>query len=314
MSETVAILGAGAWGTALAAHLARASGAAAVKLWARDAGQSSVMEGSRENARYLPGVKLPPGVSVLSDLGRAVDGASLLVLATPIGALVDLVEKLRSNTDAPLVWVGKGFVATADAAGVTLAHQRIAPLWRSQVGVISGPSFAEEVARRLRGETFRAYVSDDLIGIEVGGAIKNVLAIAAGLSDGLGFGHNARAALITRGIAETARLSAALGGDPTTLMGLAGLGDLVLTCTGDLSRNRRVGLALAGGQTLPGILAALGHVAEGVAAARAATVLARHHGLEMPITEAVYRVLYEELPVRRAVETLLAREPKSESP
>ena len=144
-------------------------------------------------------------------------------------------------------------------------------------------------------------------------AIKNVLAIAAGLSDGLGFGHNARAALITRGIAETARLSAALGGDATTLMGLAGLGDLVLTCTGDLSRNRRVGLALARGETLSGILAALGHVAEGVAAARAATALARHHGLEMPITEGVYRVLYEELPVRRAVEALLAREPKSES-
>jgi glycerol-3-phosphate dehydrogenase (NAD(P)+) len=333
MSETVAILGAGAWGTALAAHLARASGAAAVKLWARDARQSSAMEGSRENARYLPGVKLPPGVSVLSDLSRAVDGASLLVLATPIGALVDLVEKLRSNIDVPLVWVGKGFVATADAAGVTLAHQRIAPLWRSQVGVISGPSFAEEVARglptavsvaatdrtlaedvarRLRGETFRAYVSDDLIGIEVGGAIKNVLAIAAGASDGLGFGNNARAALITRGLAETGRLSIALGGRRETLMGLAGLGDLVLTCTGDLSRNRRVGLALAAGKRLDAITAGLGHVAEGIAAARAAHTLASSLDVEMPICAAVYRVLYENLSPRRAVEALLAREPGPE--
>src|SRR5213079_3195200 len=148
-----------------------------------------------------------------------------------------------------------------------------------------------ELADLLRGGTLRSYDSDDVAGVEVGGAIKNVLAIAAGLSDGLGFGHNARAALITRGLAETARLSAALGGDATTLMGLAGLGDLVLTCTGDLSRNRRVGLELARGRTLAQALAALGHVAEGVAAARAARILSRHHGIEMPIVDAVYRVL-----------------------
>jgi len=332
MSDTVAILGAGAWGTALAAHLGRASRTTAVRLWARDASQSSAIESSRENARYLPGVRLPPSVSVLGDLRRAVDGASLVVVATPIGALVDLVEKLRSSVDAPLMWVGKGFVA-ADAAGVALAHQRVAPLWRSPVGVISGPSFAEEVARglptavsvaatertlaedvarRLRGETFRAYVSDDLIGIEVGGAIKNVLAIAAGASDGLGFGNNARAALVTRGLAETGRLSIALGGRRETLMGLAGLGDLVLTCTGDLSRNRRVGLALAAGERLDAITAGLGHVAEGIAAARAAHTLASSLDVEMPICAAVYRVLYESLAPRRAVEELLAREPGPE--
>ncbi len=261
------------------------------------------------------------------------DGASLVVVATPIGALVDLVEKLRSSVDAPLMWVGKGFVATADGSGVALAHQRIASLWRSPVGVISGPSFAEEVARglptavsvaatertlaedvarRLRGEAFRAYVSDDLIGIEVGGAIKNVLAIAAGASDGLGFGNNARAALVTRGLAETGRLSIALGGKRETLMGLAGLGDLVLTCTGDLSRNRRVGLALAAGQRLDVITAGLGHVAEGIAAARAAHTLASSLDVEMPICAAVYRVLYESLSPRRAVEALLAREPGPE--
>jgi len=333
MSDTVAILGAGAWGTALAAHLGRASSTTTIRLWARDAMQAGVIESSRENARYLPGVKLPPSVSVLSDLQGAVDGASLVVVATPVGALVDIVERLRAKVDAPLIWAGKGFVAADDAGGVALAHQRIAPLWRSQVGVISGPSFAEEVARglptavsvaatertlaenvarRLRGETFRAYVSDDLIGIEVGGAIKNVLAIAAGASDGLGFGNNARAALITRGLAETGRLSIALGGRRETLMGLAGLGDLVLTCTGDLSRNRRVGLALAAGKRLDAITAGLGHVAEGIAAARASHTLASSLDVEMPICAAVYCVLYENLSPRRAVEALLAREPGPE--
>jgi glycerol-3-phosphate dehydrogenase (NAD(P)+) len=199
--------------------------------------------------------------------------------------------------------------------------------------VISGPSFAEEVARGLptavavaatdadlaqrvasllRADTMRAYESDDLAGVEVGGAVKNVLAIAAGASDGLGFGHNARAALITRGLAETGRLSTALGGRRETLMGLAGLGDLVLTCTGDLSRNRRVGLALAQGKPLPTILAELGHVAEGVGAASAVRALARHHGVEMPICDAVYRVLHENLAPKHAVETLLKREPRAE--
>jgi glycerol-3-phosphate dehydrogenase (NAD(P)+) len=199
--------------------------------------------------------------------------------------------------------------------------------------VISGPSFAEEVARGLptavavaattpalaadvagllRADTLRAYESGDIAGVEVGGAVKNVLAIAAGASDGLAFGHNARAALITRGLAETGRLSAALGGARETLMGLAGLGDLVLTCTGDLSRNRRVGLGLARGLSLATILSELGHVAEGVSAATAVRMLAQHHGVEMPICDAVYRVLYEALPPQHAVEALLRREPRPE--
>jgi glycerol-3-phosphate dehydrogenase (NAD(P)+) len=199
---------------------------------------------------------------------------------------------------------------------------------------VSGPSFAEEVARGLptavvvaatepplaaelaallRGDAMRAYESDDFPGVEVGGAVKNVLAIAAGVSDGLAFGHNARAALVTRGLAETGRLSAALGGRRETLMGLAGLGDLVLTCTGDLSRNRRVGLALARGQPLPQILAELGHVAEGVSAARAVRRLAECHGLDMPIADAVHRVLYEGLAPRDAMQALLRREPRPES-
>ena len=173
-------------------------------------------------------------------------------------------------------------------------------------------AFAERLARRLRGDSLRAYVSDDMTGVEVGGAVKNVLAIAAGASDGLGFGHNARAALITRGLAETGRLSAALGGKRETLMGLAGLGDLVLTCTGDLSRNRRVGLGLARGDALADVLGKLGHVAEGVAAAKAVHALCASLGIDMPIASAVYRVLYENLSPRRAVAALLAREPSRE--
>ena len=224
-------------------------------------------------------------------------------MATPVAALSDVADTLAAaGVRAPLVWLSKGFLVVAPTAefpaGAALAHQWLAPRWPAPVGVISGPSFAEEVARGLptavavaatsrslaadvahllHAGTLRAYESDDIAGVEIGGAVKNVLAIAAGASDGLGFGHNARAALITRGLAETGRLSAAMGGRRETLMGLAGLGDLVLTCTGDLSRNRRVGLALAQGRSLADILRELGHVAEGVTAAAAVRSLARHH-------------------------------------
>lgn len=331
--DTVAILGAGAWGTALAVHLAQTRSATSIRLWARDAHHVRALTTTRENARYLPGVALPSAVTVGADLKEILAGASLLLVATPIGALIEVVLAARGATAIPLFWLGKGFVATPDAPGVALAHRVVAPLWPAPIGVVSGPSFAEEVARgvptavtvaatdtraaeevarRLRGEMLRAYVCDDLTGVEVGGAVKNVLAIGAGASDGLGFGHNARAALITRGLAETGRLSAALGGKRETLMGLAGLGDLVLTCTSDLSRNRRVGLGLARGQPLSAILSALGHVAEGVAAARDVHALSGALGVDMPICDAVYRVLYEDLPPRRAVEALLAREPGPE--
>jgi len=333
MSDTVAIVGAGAWGTALAVHLAGVAEPPALRLCGRDPAAARAMAASRENSRYLPGIALPPEIDVVSEPTAAIAGASLIIVATPVGALTGVAQALRSHTKAPLVWLGKGFVAAAEPPGVALAHRIIAPMWPSPVGVISGPSFAEEVARglptaisvaatdpglaqsiarRLRGGTLRAYVSDDLTGIEVGGAVKNILAIAAGASDGLGFGYNARAALITRGLAETARLAVALGGRRETLTGLSGLGDLVLTCTGDLSRNRRVGLGLGRGEALAGILAGLGHVAEGVAAAQAAHALAGALGVDLPICEAVYRVLYENLPPRRAVEALLAREPGPE--
>ena len=332
---TVAILGAGAWGTALAIHLAeRAAAKPEVTLWTRDAGQARAISEARVNTRYLPGIALPLSIAISSNL-RAAARAELLVAATPVAALPGLVRELVTHgVRAPLVWLSKGFItAPALPAGVGLAHQVIAPMWPAPVGIVSGPTFAEEVARGLpaaltvaatqgalaatvaallRGDTLRAYESDDLAGVEIGGAVKNVLAIAAGASDGLAFGHNARAALITRGLAETGRLSAALGGKRETLMGLAGLGDLVLTCTGDLSRNRRVGLALAQGKRLPAILAELGHVAEGVTAAIAARALAAHHGVEMPICEVVCRVLHEDLPARLAVEELLKREPRTE--
>jgi glycerol-3-phosphate dehydrogenase (NAD(P)+) len=328
----LAVLGAGAWGTAISISLAPRH---AVTLWARDAAQADAMAASRRNERYLPGVLLPPSLRVSSDLA-AVAACDVLLAAVPVAALPALLATLATTgRPAPLMSLAKGFVAMAGhPGGAALIHQRLAPAWPAPVGVISGPSFAEEVAQGLptaltvaatatglandvaallRGETLRAYVTPDLVGVEVGGAIKNVLAIAAGASDGLGFGHNARAALITRGLAETGRLSTALGGSRETLMGLAGLGDLVLTCTGNLSRNRRVGLALAEGRSLPDILAHLGHVAEGVAAARAARALARHHGIEMPICEAVDRVLHEGLSPRAAVSELLRREPRAEA-
>lgn len=333
MSDLVAIVGAGAWGTALAVHLGGGVAAPVLRLLARDPEAARSLASSRENVRYLPGIVLPASIEVVSDLSGAVAGASLIVVATPVGALAGIVEALHERTRAPLVWLGKGFVATDIPPGFAPAHRVVAPRWPSPVGVISGPSFAEEVARglptavsvattdvdlsqaiaaRLRRGAMRAYVSDDLAGTEVGGAVKNVLAIAAGASDGLGFGNNARAALITRGLAETARLAIALGARRETLTGLSGLGDLVLTCTGDLSRNRRVGLGLARGEPLAAILARLGHVAEGVFAARATHALAAALGVDMPICDAVYRVLYEALPPRRAVEALLAREPGAE--
>jgi glycerol-3-phosphate dehydrogenase (NAD(P)+) len=336
MTTAIAVLGAGAWGTALAAHLARRADIR-VTLWARDAAQAASLGAARANERYLPGIAFPAALDVTADIESAAR-ATLLVAATPIAGLPDVAQRLAAaGARNPLVWLSKGIltvpVSTGFPAGAALAHQVIAPHWPAPVGVISGPSFAEEVARGLptavavaatdqalaaevaallRADTLRAYESDDLAGVEVGGAVKNVLAIAAGASDGLGFGSNARAALITRGLAETSRLAEALGARRETLMGLAGLGDLVLTCTGDLSRNRRVGLALARGTSLAAALAEIGHVAEGVAAADALHRLAAHHNVDMPICDAVWRVLRGELPPRAAVEALLRREPRPE--
>jgi glycerol-3-phosphate dehydrogenase (NAD(P)+) len=328
----VAVLGGGAWGTALAVHLAQHTHARPrVALFMRSDEQLRDCLATRTNRRYLPDVRLADSIVLTSSLGD-IRGADLLFAATPVAELLPLVAALEAaGVNAPLVSLAKGFVAAG--GGWSLPHRALAAAWPHSVATVTGPTFAEEVARGLptalvvaatdaalttrvaallRGETLRAYASDDLPGIEVGGAIKNVFAIAAGASDGLRFGDNARAALITRGLSEAGRLSAALGGRRETLTGLAGLGDLVLTCTGNLSRNRRVGLALGSGQPLAHILSSIGHVAEGVIAARAARDLARQFALDMPIVEAVHRVLFENVEPRDAVLALLAREPRAE--
>jgi len=322
----VAVLGAGAWGTAIAAVLAARF---EVALWARDPAQAEAIGRSRENARYLPGIRLPAAVKVGASLPAATEGARLLLAATPVSGLRELLGRLGAR--APLVWLCKGF---EQGTGL-LPHQVAAEVLGAQatVGALSGPSFAEEVARglpcaltlastdaafardtaaELHGGRMRVYFSADLVGVEIAGAVKNVMAIAAGISDGLRLGHNARAALVTRGLAEIARLGVALGGAPETFMGLAGAGDLILTATGDLSRNRRVGLELAAGRALADILGGLGHVAEGVRSAREIARLAAAHGVDMPVTAAVSAVLEGGLAPQAAVEQLLSRGAKGE--
>ncbi len=324
----VSVLGAGAWGTAVACALAPRH---AVRLWARDPAQAAAINAIRRNERYLPGHPLPAVLTVTDDLAHALDGADLVVVGTPTGALRSLLRDLAARgCRAPLVWLCKGFERDSGL----MAHQVVAAELgsRSDAGPLSGPSFAEEVARGLptaltvAGETafcaqvvqvfhagaLRIYSTDDVVGVEVGGAVKNVLAIATGIADALGLGMNARAALITRGLAEITRLGVALGARPETFTGLTGLGDLILTCTGDLSRNRRVGLMLGQGRSLPDALAELGHVAEGVWSAPAVARRAAGLGVEMPLTQAVCAVLDGRLSARDALQRLLAREPKSE--
>jgi glycerol-3-phosphate dehydrogenase (NAD(P)+) len=322
----LAVLGAGAWGTALAAVLAPRH---KVNLWARDPSQASAIAQSRCNARYLADISLPDALGVEADFERALSGAEILIAATPVAGLRELAGRLRGGT-VPLIWLCKGF----EQESAALPHEIVAASGlRAPSGALSGPSFALEVAKGLpcaltlasadaafaartaallHGGRMRVYHSDDLVGVEIGGAVKNVLAIAVGICDGLGLGQNARAALITRGLAELARLGVALGGRAETVMGLTGAGDLILTATGDLSRNRRVGLELAAGQPLEKIVAQLGHVAEGVRSARATLTRAKAVGVEMPITSAVDAVLLGKLTAPKAVELLLSRDPKAE--
>ncbi len=325
----IAILGAGAWGTALAVSFADAH---AVALWSIDVAQADAMRDTGRNERYLPGIALPDSLRIESDLAAASADADLLIVATPVAGLRETLHRLDElGFRAPVLWVCKGFESNSGKLPHQIAQDVLAP---NQVfGVLTGPSFAQEVAqgmpcaitlassqlefaqqwaRALSHSRLRIYANDDLVGAEIGGAVKNVLAIAAGISDGLGFGLNARAALITRGLAEISRLSEALGGRKDTLMGLAGMGDLILTCTGDLSRNRRVGLALAAGESLPEILRSLGHVAEGVNSTQVAARLAAELGIDMPITRAVNEVLSGRIAPRSAVEQLMSRDPKVE--
>lgn len=325
----IAILGAGAWGTALAISLA---GQHAVTLWARDAAQAAAMNAARRNRRYLPEADFPAGLSVSADLRATLAGAELLIIAVPVSALRATLQALTAHAEPPaVIWLCKGF----EAGTARLPHQIVREILPAAIpcGVLSGPSFAQEVARglptaltlaaadagfaqkmaqALHHARLRLYSSTDVVGVEIGGAIKNVLAIAAGISDGMRMGMNARAALLTRGLAEMSRLGLKLGGRAETLSGLSGLGDLILTCTGDLSRNRQVGMLLAQRHALPDILRELGHVAEGVYTAREVQGIAARHQVEMPICQAVYRVLYENLDADKAVEALLSREPGSE--
>ncbi|MBB3177430.1 NAD(P)H-dependent glycerol-3-phosphate dehydrogenase [Variovorax sp. Sphag1AA] len=328
----VCVLGAGAWGTALAVN---ASGRQAVTLWARDPAQAQAMAVARENTRYLPGVALPPSITITSgDALAAAGSADLVIVATPMAALREQLG-LLAGVSCPVAWLSKGVEPALAGGEGLLAHEiqaQVAP--RLAAGVLSGPSFAQEVAQArptalvaasrdanvrkalveaFHGPSLRVYANDDIVGVEVGGAVKNVLAIATGLADGLSLGLNARAALITRGLAEMTRFGVALGARAETFMGLSGLGDLVLTATGDLSRNRKVGLLLAQGRTLSQAVDSLGHVAEGVYCARTVVQRARHLGVEMPISAGVVALLDGKVRPADAVAELMAREPGSES-
>ena len=326
----IAVLGAGAWGTALAISLAARH---EVRLWTRNPAQLAEMSAVRSNRRYLPGFPFPDSLRLELKLEQALDLADLALAVVPTAGFRPVLRQMAElGANMPLVWACKGF----EAETAKLPHQVAAEELggKVQCGVLSGPSFAQEVAQGLptaltlasRDEPFaqamalelhnprlRVYSSTDVIGVEVGAAVKNVMAIAAGISDGMGYGYNARAALITRGLAEITRLGTALGGKPETFMGLTGAGDLILTCTGDLSRNRMVGLKLAQGLGLETILRDLGHTAEGVHTAREVRRLADSMKVDMPITHAVCQVLFEGLPPGRAVEGLLNREPRAEN-
>lgn len=325
----ITVIGAGAWGTALAISL---SAHHHVTLWGRDAEQIATMQRSRVNHRYLAAVALPESLTLSSDFSAACQRAELLILAMPVSALRATLQRVAElQKPCGVVWLCKGF----EAGTGLLPHQVVAQTLPANYpcGVLSGPSFALEVARglptaltfaasdagfahrtaqALHHARLRVYASTDVVGVEIGGAVKNVLAIAAGIGDGMALGFNARAALITRGLAEMSRLGAKLGGHAETLGGLSGAGDLILTCTGDLSRNRKVGMLLAQDQTLPEILQHLGHVAEGVYTVREVHQLAQRLGVAMPICEAVYRIVYDHIPANKIIAELLSRTPNSE--
>jgi glycerol-3-phosphate dehydrogenase (NAD(P)+) len=350
----IIVIGAGAWGTALAVNAARiADGGVArhqVTLWARDAALVTTLQRERANPRYLPGMTLPDGLAVQGggegSLAQALIGQELIVMATPVSAARSLLHSLQ-HAAVPVAWLSKGFEAplasepplasssasSSPSFGLLVHEIRAQVAINLRAGVLSGPSFALEVARgqptalvaasehaevrdalvaAFHSTTLRVYASDDIVGVEVGGAVKNVLAIAAGLCDGLQLGLNARAALITRGLSEMMRLGVALGAKADTFMGLSGLGDLVLTATGDLSRNRKVGLLLAQGQSLQQAVASLGHVAEGVYCARTVVQRAQSLGIDMPIAQSVVALLDGRVLPEQAVALLMGRDPTAE--
>ncbi|MFZ6819037.1 NAD(P)H-dependent glycerol-3-phosphate dehydrogenase [Undibacterium sp. Ji22W] len=328
----ITVLGAGAWGTALAISLASKN---QVVLWGRNQAAMTNAQSVRENQHYLPGFSLPDNLLATADFDLAMRHAlddGLLIIASSVSGLRPLLQQSKVYPLRQVVWLCKGF----EESTRLLPHQVVKQELGEQVlaGALSGPSFAQEVAQGLpcaltiasqspalcqlvvdaaHSASLRIYSSDDVIGVEVGGAVKNILAIATGVADGLGLGLNARAALMTRGLAEISRLCTALGGKLETLMGLTGVGDLILTCTGNLSRNRKVGLALAEGKSLDTIIQELGHVAEGVRCAQAVRALAQELKVEMPITDAVAGVLFDNVATSEMIERLLSRNAKIES-
>ncbi|MBI2394856.1 MAG: NAD(P)-dependent glycerol-3-phosphate dehydrogenase [Deltaproteobacteria bacterium] len=323
-----AVIGAGSWGTALSRVLADKG--ETVRLWGRDPGHTDEIERTRQNARYLPGVELPESVEATSDLDRAVRGADLVLLVIPTHTIREVARKIRTigvAPGAPVVCASKGIENdTLMLISEVLAQEL--PEAADRLAYLSGPSFAKEVVRglpaavvmasndgaladvlqrRFSSERLRCYANTDVVGVEMGGALKNVIAIAAGAVDGLELGHNARAAVITRGLAEIARAAMVKGGSALTIAGLAGLGDLVLTCTGEASRNRTVGYEMGRGRTLDDVLGSMNQVAEGVRTAKSARDLSIKLGIDMPISTEVYRVLYENKPVKQAVYDLMTR-------
>jgi len=325
----IAVLGAGAWGTALAMQIAREH---QVLLWTRNAEHIDEMRQTRSNQRYLGAFPFPESLQLESDFNAVIQSVDLILAAVPTNGLRQTLKNIHTaNCTTPVVWACKGLEASSAKMLYEVAAEEL-PV-EVHWGILSGPSFAEEVAAGLpaaitvaskdadvardfatafHGGNLRVYHSTDVIGVAVGGALKNVIAIASGISDGMGFGLNARAALLTRGMAEITRFGVALGGRTETLMGLTGVGDLILTATGNLSRNYKVGMALAKGKTLDQILADLGHVAEGVSTAREVARKAKVLGIDMPIITEINRVLFEGLSPKTAVENLLGREQKAE--
>lgn len=335
----ITVIGAGAWGTAIALAATRHPAGHHVTLWVRNATQASAMQAQGTNTRYLPGIPLPHRLAIShAPLAEASHDAQLLIIATPTSALRDTLHTLAATrTTAPVAWLCKGFEAPAphcNRPGL-MPHEvcaEVAPALA--VGALSGPSFAQEVATAqptclvaasrhdsvrqalldaFHTRTLRLYANEDIVGVEVGGAVKNVLAIAAGLCDGLHLGLNARAALLTRGLAEMTRLGVALGAQAGTFMGLSGMGDLMLTATGDLSRNRKIGLLLAQGMSLPQAVNSLGHVAEGVYSARTVAQRARTVGVDIPIAATVVQLLDGHITPADAVRQLMERDPKHEN-
>jgi len=329
--DSLAVLGAGSWGTALAIQFARAG--RAVRLWGRDRARLAAMARARRNERYLPSVPFPDALEVEAELPRALAGARDLLIVVPSPAFRSVLGTLAPllTPEMHVAWATKGFELASGLLPHQVAREVLGPARR--IAVLSGPTFAREVgaglptamtvaspdaayaealATELSSTNFRAYTSTDIMGVEIGGAVKNALAVGAGLSDGLGFGANTRVALITRGLKEMTRLGVALGADARTFMGLTGLGDLVLTCTDDQSRNRRFGLALAAGATPQAALAEIGQSVEGYTGARAIRAVAARAGVEMPLCDMVYRVLYERMPARDAVRELMSRPLKAE--